>query len=781
MRALTVGDALCRCEHVVRVNADERPLRNRQTVTIYAVFAPRPEGDNGGPQQAALAVPLRGHFLGLVTKRDIAHFPQRIFADLLDPNALPPLNPDTPLDGVYGADDIAHGFELPLPVVAANGEFIGVITRSSVLEALLTRERLLLEETRRLNELLEEDRAQLSAWSSRLAELHEASRTLLGLLVHTTLRTDLLQAGIDALAKLLQARYGAIGILERGELTQFVYCGVTPTEAERIGRLPEGRGLLGVVVQEDQSLRLDDLTQDPRSAGFPPHHPAMTALLAVPISNLGNVYGRIYLCDKLGGAAFTAEDELLAQSFAHSLSMVLDNAREIEETQNVVRRLDFMAHFDSLTGLPNRELFADRLQQIIAEHTRYKRYVAILFLDIDNFKVVNDALGHPAGDELLIAATERIRHVIRESDTIARFGGDEFTVMLADLEEPSYAAAVAQKILNAMTPPFLLGDEHEMYVSISIGIAVYPTDGGAIEPLLKNADTAMYYAKSQGKNNYQFFAEDMNVEAQQRLEMERHLRNALQRQEMTLHYQPQLDLLSGETVGVEALLRWSSPVLGQVTPARFIPIAEETGLIIPIGAWVLRTACQQARVWRDMGLPHLRMAVNLSVRQFRHAELKETVLEALQENGLPADALELEITESMMMQGTECTMSILRELKAIGIRISVDDFGTGYSSLSYLKRFPIDTLKIDQSFVRDIASDPDDAAIVSAIIAMAASLKLNTIAEGVETEQQADFLRRHECRYVQGYFFGMPQPAEQITCLLGGKKQSMPAPPCLRV
>lgn len=760
MKSLCVGDALCHAQPVVRVNAEDRPSPGRQACTIYAVFASTTE-DN------------KGDFLGLVTERQIAFFPQRIFADLLEPHMPPPLAPDIPLDRVYDVStDIAYGFDAPLPVVDPDHGFAGVITRNSVLEALLRRERQLLDETQRLNAMLEDDRAQLSAWSSRLGELHEASRTLLGLLVHTTLHTDLLQAGIEALAKLLQARYGAIGILDsRGELIQFVHCGVTAEESERIGQLPEGRGLLGVVVKEDQSLRLDNLGTDPRSAGFPPHHPPMTALLAVPISHLGNVYGRIYLCDKLDGKPFTPEDELLAQSFAHSLSLVLDNAREIEETRQAMSRLEFMAHHDSLTGLPNRELFSDRIQQAIVQYARHGRRIAVLFMDIDNFKVVNDTLGHSYGDELLKVVAERLAGVIRESDTLARLGGDEFTIMLIDVAAPHYAAAVAQKVLDALRSQPIMLCGHEIYLGASIGIAVYPADGGDKDQLLKNADIAMYHAKTQGKNNYQFFATDMNLEAQRRLEMERHLRRALQSGEMALHYQPQIDLASGTIVGVEALLRWTSPSMGRVPPNEFIPLAEETGLIVALGAWVLHTACGQAQAWRELGLPQFRVAVNLSARQFRDAQLKETVLAALEASGLPADSLELEITESLMMRSTEHTMSILRELKAIGVCFSMDDFGTGYSSLSYLKRFPLDAVKIDQSFVRDIVSDPDDAAIVSTIIAMAAHLKLDAIAEGVETQEQADFLCRQGCRYAQGYFFGVPQSAEQITGLLAGMAQ----------
>lgn len=424
MRPLRVRDALCEAHYAVQVEAHSRPARERRTSTIYAVFQTMPEGGR--------------RFLGLVTERDIARFPQRIFADLIAPHAPPPLEPDMLLEEAFAGGNGGRWFDLEasLAVVSRDGTFVGVLTQDSVLQALLERERQLLQATRKLNAELEEDRAQLVAWSQRMAGLLEASRTLLGLLVHSSPPQDVLQAGIEALAKLLQARYGAIGLLnEEGKLKQFVWCGISAEQAQAIGRLPEGRGMLGVVVREDQTLRLEDLSRDPRSAGFPPHHPVMKTLLAVPISHQGRVYGRIYLCDREDGAPFSVEDELLAQSFAHSLSLVLDNAREIERNRLAMQQLDLLAHYDSLTGLPNRLLFTDRAQQAILQHKRDGGHLALLFLDIDNFKIVNDTLGHPFGDLLLQQAAQRIQSVLRQSDTVARLGGDEFAVLLPDLEE----------------------------------------------------------------------------------------------------------------------------------------------------------------------------------------------------------------------------------------------------------------------------------------------------------------------------------------------------------
>jgi diguanylate cyclase (GGDEF)-like protein len=748
VKPLCVRDALCEERYVMAVDGESRPARERRTSTIYAVFQ---SGSNEGRR-----------FLGLVTERDIALFPQRIFADLIAPHAPPPLAPEAPLERALprGDDGLLFDLEEPLAVVDPDGTFVGVLTRDSVLQALLRRERELLAEAHRLNAELEADRAQLAAWSQRMAELLGASRTLLGLLVHSTLPQDVLQAGIEALAKLLQARYGAIGLLdEEGKLVQFVYCGISPEQAQAIGHFPKGRGLLGVVVREDQTLRLEDMSRDPRSTGFPPHHPVMKSLLAVPVSHQGRVYGRIYLCDREDGESFSVEDELLAQSFAHSLSLVLDNAREIEQNRLAMQQLDFMAHYDALTGLPNRLLFADRVRQACLRQARESGVLALLFLDIDNFKIVNDTLGHPFGDELLQQAARRIQGVLRQSDTVARMSGDEFAIAVPDLHEGTDAGRVARKILETLQFPYVLG-EHETFASASIGIALYPEDGDTVEMLLKHADTAMYHAKSLGKNNYQFFSVELNRRARRRMELERQLRRALERDELSLYYQPVVVLPSGAVETVEALLRWRA-ASGEVEPAEFVPLAEETGLIVPIGAWVLRTALHQLRSWHDRGWL-LRVAVNLSARQFRDPGFADTVCRALSEVGLSGAVLDLEITESLLLQESERTVALMRRLQEIGVSFSVDDFGTGYSSLSYLKKLPITTLKIDRSFVRDLASDPDDAAIVTATLVLARALKLRVVAEGVETAEQEEFLRRHGCRRVQGYRYGRPLPPEEL-------------------
>jgi diguanylate cyclase (GGDEF)-like protein len=424
-----------------------------------------------------------------------------------------------------------------------------------------------------------------------------------------------------------------------------------------------------------------------------------------------------------------------------------------------------MAHHDALTGLPNRVLLHDRVSQAIAQAQRNREVLAMLFIDLDRFKTVNDSLGHHVGDRLLKSVGERLESCTRGSDTIARIGGDEFVVLLGDLEKPEDARHVALKVLDALAEPVTIG-VHELRVTPSIGICAYPHDGTDVETLMRNADTAMYHAKQMGRNNYQFFTQSMNDAAQERLALENDLRHAVERAEFTLHYQPQLDLKTGRIVGFEALVRWLHPQRGMVGPSQFVAAAEETGLIGQIGEWVLREACLQARAWHHAGHSELQVSVNCSAQQFQRESFVETVGGILRASGLPAQQLDLEITESVIIQHSEAVIARFQALDDMGVRISIDDFGTGYSSLSYLKRFAIHQLKIDQSFVRDISSDPDDAAIVSAIIAIAHSLGLQVVAEGVETPEQLAFLRSLGCDVAQGYYFSKPVPAQEFERLL---------------
>ena len=427
--------------------------------------------------------------------------------------------------------------------------------------------------------------------------------------------------------------------------------------------------------------------------------------------------------------------------------------RELRETQEQLRRA---ATHDPLTGLPNRVLARDRFGQALALAAREQTLVALLFVDLDRFKIINDTLGHGVGDRFLQEIGRRLSSCLRASDTISRQGGDEFLVVLSGLRDRGMVSAIAQKIIEAVAQPCDI-DGHELSCSCSIGIAIHPDDGADFDSLLLRADTAMYQAKASGRNVFRFFTAQMNVDAHERLTMLNHLRNAIQHGELGLHYQPQIDLATGRVVGAEALLRWESAELGSVPPTRFIPLAEESGLIIPVGEWALREACRQARAWRDQGMGLEVMAVNVSALQFHRGDPVEMVDRILRETGLPAECLELELTESLLVQdGSGATLDTLRRLKALGLRIAIDDFGTGYSSLAYLRRFPIDKLKIDRAFVRDLASDPEDAAIVNLIVDLGRILKLKTVAEGVEDHKQLAFLSERGCNVAQGFLFAQP-------------------------
>ncbi len=446
---------------------------------------------------------------------------------------------------------------------------------------------------------------------------------------------------------------------------------------------------------------------------------------------------------------------------------------DITESKRYESELEFQASHDALTGLPNRNLLQDRVAQAIAFARRHDKLVAVLYADVDHFKVVNDSLGHAAGDRLLQELARRLAACVREDDTVARQGGDEFVLVLPGLPREEDASMVAHKVAEALGQPFRV-DGQEMFVTCSIGVALFPRDGDDAGTLLRNADTALYRAKEVGRNTFQFYAAEMNARALERLTLESSLRHALEREELVLHYQPQVDLHSGAVVGVEALIRWQHPEFGLLSPVKFIGLAEETGLILPIGEWVLRTACAQAKAWADAGFPDLRMSVNLSARQFRQQDLVQQVAAALEDSGLDPRSLELELTESLLIHNVDASIAILSELSAMGVKIAIDDFGTGYSSLSYLKRFPIDRLKVDQSFVRDIAADPEDAAIVTAIITLSRSLRLGVIAEGVETEEQMAFLRSRLCDEMQGFHFSKPLPVAEMNLLLREGRQLAP-------
>jgi diguanylate cyclase (GGDEF)-like protein/PAS domain S-box-containing protein len=440
-------------------------------------------------------------------------------------------------------------------------------------------------------------------------------------------------------------------------------------------------------------------------------------------------------------------------------------ARDVTQSRQAEEKIRRLAHFDELTSLPNRTMFMHTLQRALSLAQRRHKSFAIFFIDLDRYKNINDSLGHEAGDQLLQDVARRLRHHLRESDTVARLGGDEFVVLVEDCDDARELDAIAQNILNAVGRPYMLSGQ-EYHVTGSIGISTYPTDGQDPAALLKNADIAMYMAKDHGKNNFQFYSPQQNAHSFERLALESSLRHALERAEFMLHFQPKVDIASGHIVGVEALLRWNHPDLQMVMPSQFIPLAEETGLIVPIGRWVLRTACAQSVAWQREGLTPLRIAVNLSARQFAHDGLLQDIADIIEETGLAPGGLEVEITESMVMQNPERAVTTLTRLREMGISVSIDDFGTGYSSLGYLKRFPVDNVKIDRSFIKDLPHDHDDAAITRAVIAMAQSLRMRVIAEGVETREQLNFLRDHGCDECQGYYLSRPLPAGEFALLV---------------
>ena len=477
----------------------------------------------------------------------------------------------------------------------------------------------------------------------------------------------------------------------------------------------------------------------------------VTSALAVPLAGCEGPRGALLVASR-SAWRFGPEQVDFLQSVANTLATAVDRV-EAES------RLTQLTQFDVLTGLPNRTLVLDRLSQALAQGLRHGWRVDVMLLDLDRFKNVNETLGHAAGDELLVQAGRRLSACVRSSDTVGRLGGDEFAIVLP---QPDDAATVAKRVMAAMAEPFRVAGQ-EVYVSASIGIGVYPADGPDAHTLLKNADTAMNHAKQRGRNTFVFYVPQMNDQAASRLRLEAQLRTALERGEFLLHYQPKVNLSDGEISGFEALLRWQHPQLGMVPPLDFIAILEDTGLIVPVGEWVLRTVCRQLAQWRAQGLALRPVAINLSARQFQERGLDDVVRAIVAEEGVDPSLLEFELTESMLMADADAAVRTLAALKAYGVRLSVDDFGTGYSSLSYLKRFPLDALKIDRSFMRDVTTDSDDASIALAIIRLAHSLRLDVVAEGVETRAQLRFLQTHDCDQMQGYLFRKPLPVEDCT------------------
>jgi diguanylate cyclase (GGDEF)-like protein len=531
--------------------------------------------------------------------------------------------------------------------------------------------------------------------------------------------------------------------------------------ATRVDIPGENAGLLRKVWTGGQPVWLADIAQEPTFVrGAAALAAGLHCAFAFPILVSGEFYGVI----ELFGREVRQRDEEVVK-IATDISSQIGQFIARKEAES---HLTFFANHDTLTGLPNRAMFNERLTQALARAQRLATMAAVLFVDLDRFKVINDTLGHDAGDQLLKQLADRLRDCLREGDTIGRQGGDEFVVLIEDVADPTQIAGVAQKILDTVARPYLIAGQ-EFHVTASIGISIYPDDGLDQQELLKNADIAMYRAKEQGKNNHQFYSDQMNLHSFERLALETSLRRAIERDEFLLHYQPKVDMRSGRITGVEALLRWQHPELGMVPPGQFVGLAEETGLIAPIGEWVLRTACAEAQGWISRGMPPVSVAVNLSARQFTRDDLTATIMRILRETGLDPRLLELEITESTVMHNPDRATEVLQQLKRIGVRVAIDDFGTGYSSLSYLKRFPISSVKIDRSFVLDLPGDKDDAAITQAVIAMAHSLRVRAVAEGVETSEQYRFLEENLCDEMQGNYFSPPVDALTMARLLAGR------------
>ncbi|ARU31275.1 hypothetical protein CAP31_05985 [Sulfuriferula sp. AH1] len=543
---------------------------------------------------------------------------------------------------------------------------------------------------------------------------------------------------------------------EHGYLEQM---NVTWADAER------GRGPTGTAIRTGATEVNQDYLSNPRM--LPWRDAAIQrgyhSSIALPMPGKKHILGALAIYSQ-DTDAFSPEEVKLLEELASDLAFGIETLRMRAEGEAAEEKLVFLAQHDSLTHLPNYLLLRDRFDQAVVLAQRDGNKVAMLFLDLDNFKHINDSLGHNFGDQVLLQVVERLKSCIRDTDTISRQGGDEFVILLSDVHDVNAAGDVAQKIIEAFTDAFVI-EGYTISTSFSVGISLFPDDGIEFETLFKRADTALYQAKDSGRNAYRFYAQKMNTDAIEQMQMQGQLRNALKQQEFILYYQPQVDIASGRIVGAEALVRWQHPEMGLVSPAKFIPLAERSGLIIPLGEWILYEACRQARLWREKGLPDLVIAVNLSAIQFKRGNILDTVSDALARSGLPANCLELELTESILLQDIDMTMKTLQTLKRMGVKLSIDDFGTGYSSLSYLKQLAVNKIKIDQSFVRDLVDDQGDDAIVKAIIQLGHTLQLTVIAEGVETEIQLAFLRNYGCDEIQGYLFSRPVSADKFVAL----------------
>jgi diguanylate cyclase (GGDEF)-like protein len=619
-------------------------------------------------------------------------------------------------------------------------------------------------------------RARLSRMFAALSATNEA-------IMRAKSRTELFELVCEAAANGGRFTSTSIGLVRPNEEFLEIVAAAGPIAAKtRTFRLsvredtPRGGGLTGIAFRSRRACISNDYLNDPRGAAFheSSRRDGSNAVAAFPLFNGGEPIGILLFCAAEKGA-FTPGSVDLLQRIADNIAFALDNFDRADEKTKADERIEYLASHDSLTGLPNRDMFNGLLHAAMLTATRRQLQFALLFIDLDRFKIINDSLGHEAGDALLAEIATRLRRNLRSSDIVARLGGDEFVVILEHTADRGAIEEIARELLATVSAPVRLSG-HECHATASIGIAMFPDHGSDVHTLTKNADMAMYLAKEDGKNNFRFFTKEVKMQSIERLTLENCLRHALSRNEFSLHYQPKVNLATGQITGVEALLRWEHAEHGMLPPGQFIPLAEETGLIVPIGRWALREACSQNMAWQRHGLRPLSMAVNLSPRQFSDENLLHDIDEALAASGMSPALLQIEVTESMMMRNVARAIKVLDEIQGRGIRIAIDDFGTGYSSMSLMKQFPIDTIKIDRSFVRDLPDDTEDRAIAQAIINMGRALEMTIVAEGVETVEQETFLRAHGCDEMQGFLFSRPLPSDQMADLLRPAPQ-MVAPP----
>jgi diguanylate cyclase (GGDEF)-like protein len=615
----------------------------------------------------------------------------------------------------------------------------------------------------------------------RVQELRRANRTLRMLshcneaLVRATSEPELLQAVCRHVVRIGGYRLAWVGYAREDEGRSVEPVAHAGSDRDYVDGLhltwgddEQRRGVGGAAIREGRPMVARHIATAPafKASRSDALARGFASCIALPLRSKDGALGTLSIYSEEPDAFDAGETKLLVE-LADDLGYGITSLRETEARRRVEQELERQANFDGLTGLANRFTLEARASQCLADARRHHRQAALLFIDLDRLKIVNDTLGHAMGDRVLVDVAQRLTGAVRESDIVARLAGDEFVVFLNDVHTVADAATVAAKLVALLAEPSRI-EQHEIRAAASIGVSLFPDDGDDVPTLLRNADTAMYSAKSLGGNAFRFFAPDMNARMAERYALEADLRRALERGELSVHYQPQASLATGAISGAEALVRWQHPEKGAIPPGEFIALAEDTGLIHSLGDWVIASVCAQWRAWLDAGLDVPPVAVNLSARQFRREDLVATIERALAQNRLDPGLLELEITESAVMHDVEAAIATVRRLKALGVRIALDDFGTGYSSLSYLKRFPIERLKIDQSFVRDVTTDPDDAAICNAIIGLAHNLKLAVIAEGVETEAQMNHLRRRHCDEMQGYLFSRPLPRDEFERLLAG-------------